>query len=179
VEPERIDTTYSLLESIRDMVAGDAFWSPYLTRLLDDPRHTRAIHLGIFNEPYLNSLLNGAKTVESRFSSVRCAPFSCVKAGDIVLVKRCSGPIVALFLAGEVWSYRLSSQVWRTIKERFGEAIAPAGPDFWRENESATYATLIAVEQLHQIEPIAWDKSDRRGWVVLQRRRSMNLTLFE
>ncbi len=179
MKPERIEATSSLLESIRESVAGDAFWSPYLTGLLDDPRHTRAVHLGIFNQPYMSFLLNGAKTIESRFSSVRCAPFDCVKAGDIILVKRPGGPIVALFLAGEVRSYRLSSQVWETIKERFGEGIAPASPDFWRENESATYATLIGVEHVRQVAPIAWDKSDRRGWVVLHRRRSMNLTLFE
>src|SRR3954451_5351691 len=179
VEPKRIEATYLLLERLRDSVAGDAFWSSYLTGLLDDPRHTRAIHLGIFRRPYDDLLLKGAKTIESRFSSVRCAPFYCVKAGDIVLVKRSSGPIVSLFLAGEVWSYRLSSQVWKTIKERFGEGIAPATPDFWRENESATYATLIEVEHVCQVEPIAWDKSDRRGWVVLYPRRSMNLTLFE
>ena len=179
MKPETVEATYSLLESIRDSVAGDAFWSPYLTGLLGDPRHTRAVHLGIFNQPYIDFLFNGAKTIESRFSSVRCAPFYCVKGGDIVLVKRSSGPIVGLFLAGEVWSYRLSSQVWKTIKERFGEGIAPASPDFWRENESATYATLIEVEHVRQVEPIAWDKSDRRGWVVLHRRRSMNLTLFE
>ena len=60
-----------------------------------------------------------------------------------------------------------------------GEGIAPASPDFWQENESAIYATLIEVEHVRQVEPIAWDKSDRRGWVVLHRRRSMNLTLFE
>ena|SRR5437867_2792240 len=115
----------------------------------------------------------------SRFSSVRCAPFYCVKPGDIVLVKRSSGPIVALFHAGEVWSYRLNSQTWKTIKERFGEALSPASQDFWWDNESATYATLIEVEHVREVEPIAWDKSDRRGWVVLQRRRSMNLTFFE
>jgi hypothetical protein len=179
VEPERIEATYSLLERLRDSVAGDAIWFPYLTESLGDQRHMRAVHLGIFNQPYTDLLFNGAKTIESRFSSARCAPFYCVKGGDIILVKRSSGPIVGLFLAGEVWSYRLSSQVWKTIKERFGEGIAPASPDFWRENESAIYATLIEVKHVRQVEPIAWDKSDCRGWVVLPRRRSMNLTLFE
>lgn len=179
MEPERIEATYSLLERLRDSVAGDAFWFPYLTELLDDPRHTRAIHLGVFNQPYIEFLFNGVKTIESRFSSVRCAPFYCVKGGDIVLVKRSSGPIVGLFLAGEVWSYRLSSRVWKTIKERFEGGIAPASPDFWRENESAMYATLMEVEHVRQVHPLTWDKSDRRGWVVLHRRRSINLTLFD
>jgi hypothetical protein len=179
VKPERLDATYSLLESIRDSFAGDAFWFSYLTGLLDDRRHFRAIHLGIFDQPYIDSLLSGAKTVESRFSSVRCAPLNCVKSGDIVLVKRTSGPIVALFCAGDVWSYRLTSRTWKTIRERFGAAISPTSDDFWREKESAIYATLMQVEHVHQLKPIPWTKSDRRGWVVLQRRRDMNLTLFE
>jgi hypothetical protein len=173
------DATYLLLESIRDSFAGDDFWFSYLTGLLDDRRHSRAVHLGIFSPPYIEFLLRGAKTVESRFSSVRCAPFYCVKPGDIVLVKRSSGPIVALFCAGEVWSYRLTSRTWKTIRERFGEAISPTSKDFWRENESATYATLIQIEHVRQLKPIPWNKSDRRGWVVLQRRRDMNPTLFE
>jgi hypothetical protein len=178
-EPERTNSTSLLLESVRASLPEDAFWFPYLTDLLGDPRHNKAVHLGIFNQPYLDALLFGRKTIESRFSSVRCAPYYSVKTGDIVLVKRSSGPIVGLFRAGEVWSYRLSSKAWTTIKERFGEAISPSGPDFWQDNESATYATLIEVDHVRHLEPISWNKSDRRGWVVLHHRRSMNLTLFE
>jgi len=179
VKPKRIEATYSLIERLRDSVSGDAFWFPYLTELLSDPCHTRAVHLGIFNQPYLDFIFDGTKTIESRFSSVRCAPLYCVKDGDIILMKRSGGPIVGLFCAGEVRSYRLRSQVWKTIKERFGEGIAPASPDFWRENESAVYATLMEVEHVRHVDPLAWDKSDRRGWVVLHRRRSTNLTLFD
>jgi hypothetical protein len=179
IEPERIDDTGSLLEGVRSSVVGDAFWFPYLTGLLEEPRHAKAVHLGIFNQPYLDSLLEGSKTVESRFSSVRCAPVYCVRPGDVVLVKRSGGPIIALFLAGEVWNYRLTSRNWVTIRERFGEAISPASGEFWRDNESATYATLIGVERVRRVEPISWNKSDRRGWVVLHRRRSTNPWLFE
>ncbi len=178
-ESRRIDDASSLLEGIRASIPDDALWAPYLADLQEDPCHTRAVHLGIFNQPYLDSLLGGKKTVESRFSSVRCAPYRSVRPGDVVLVKRSSGPIVALFRAGDVWSHRLTSKAWGMIRERFAEGLCAAGPGFWQENESAAYATLIEVEHLRHLVPIPWNKSDRRGWVVLRRRRNPNPTLFE
>ena len=37
-----------------------------------------------FWEPYLDLILTGQKTVESRFSRRRIAPYGCVAAGDVL-----------------------------------------------------------------------------------------------
>src|SRR4029077_16030744 len=50
-------------------------------------------------QPFLSLVLNGPKTVESRFSRNRCAPFGEVEGGDIILLKEVSGPIRGIGLA--------------------------------------------------------------------------------
>ena len=45
------------------------------------------LHLGIFTEPYLTYMLNGEKTIESRFSKNKIAPYNKIDKSDIVIVK--------------------------------------------------------------------------------------------
>jgi hypothetical protein len=45
----------------------------------------------------LAPLLEGIKTIESRFSRARRAPYGVLSPGDIVAVKRPGGPVVAAF----------------------------------------------------------------------------------
>lgn len=43
-------------------------------------------HLGVFAEPYLALMINGMKTIESRFSKNRTAPYERIAKDDIVFV---------------------------------------------------------------------------------------------
>ena len=47
-----------------------------------------SVHLAILLEPYLQYILDGTKTVESRFSKNRIAPYNMVEPGDVVLLKK-------------------------------------------------------------------------------------------
>ena len=60
------------------------------------------IHIAIMVEPYLSRLLNGEKTIESRFSVNMVAPYKKIKEGDIVLLKKTGGAIKGLFEASKV-----------------------------------------------------------------------------
>lgn len=124
------------------------------------------MHVAIFSEPYLSLVLSGAKTVESRFSRNRCAPFGEVASGDIILIKQVAGPIRGVVLARQAWSYKLTSQPLGRLRQRFGDGIK-ADDAFWEAQADAEYATLIELEFPAAIEPIAIEKRDRRGWVAL------------
>jgi ASC-1-like (ASCH) protein len=50
----------------------------------------------VFIEPYLQFILDGQKTVESRFSANRSAPYQQVGKGDVVLLKRTGGPVMGV-----------------------------------------------------------------------------------
>jgi len=67
---------------------------------------TRGIHLAVLVEPYLSLILDGKKTIESRFSINRHAPFEQVQRGDVLILKRSSGPIEGLCTVSDAWFYR-------------------------------------------------------------------------
>ena len=145
----------------------DPFWKGYLSQFLLPEETPHSIHLAVFVEPYLQFIMDGVKTIESRFSTRRCAPYDRVEGGDIILLKRASGPVVGLCQATSVWSYRLEKNSWKEIKQSYAAELCAQDPEFWRERKSASYATLMRISHVLSIEPIAIEKRDRRGWVVL------------
>ena len=44
-------------------------------------------HLAILTPGWIDLILDGTKTIESRFTKVRCAPFGKVHEGDSVYLK--------------------------------------------------------------------------------------------
>ena len=156
-----------LVDQLRSAVQGDSFWESYLEQLSSLGAATFTLHLAILVEPYLQFILDGKKTVESRFSTRKFAPYNRVDKGDVVLLKQSSGPIVGLCQVNYVWFYQLDPESWRTIREDFAAAICAQNPDFWKEREAATFATLMRIQHVKSIEPIKFAKRDRRGWVVL------------
>ena len=59
-------------------------------------------HLVILKKPYLDKILSGAKTIESRFSKTMIAPFGRIVSGDRLFFKVSSGPVCALGRAVKV-----------------------------------------------------------------------------
>ncbi len=86
-------------------LSGDPAWDLALSRLA---RGEAGLHLAVLTEPFCSLLLDGAKTIESRFSRVRCAPYGTLAEGDIVVVKKTGGPVTGAFQAGTVRSYHLT-----------------------------------------------------------------------
>ena len=161
------------------VVKGDTFWEPYLSSVRNGSSAV-TLHLAVMIEPFLTYMLDGRKTIESRFSAKRTAPFNKIQPGDVILLKRASGPIVAICLAKDTWFYRLDPESWRTIKEDFATYLCAQDPSFWQEREHASFATLIKVERVTPVEHISVKKRDRRGWVVLTPTvRSAELPLFQ
>ncbi len=154
----------NLLTTLRD----DPFWENYLHQFVSQEYSPFALHLAILVEPYLQFILDGKKTIESRFSVHRCPPYKGVHRGDVILLKRSGGPIVGLCQVADAWFYQLDPESWTTIKKDFAVAICAQDPDFWVDREAASFATLIRVKHVRSIAPIKYVKRDRRGWVVLQ-----------
>ena len=157
------------LEELLQQVGGHGFWLNYLSDATK-PRSRIGIHLAIFSEPFLSLVLSGEKTIESRFSRNRCAPYGEISDGDIILVKEVAGPICGVALARRIWCYDLATEPIQRIRARFGAGIC--GDDaFWTSRSDALYATLIELEAPASIAPVSCDKRDRRGWVSLRSRQ--------
>jgi hypothetical protein len=159
-----------LLQDLQTVARHDQVWSGVVDAHVHGSEDQIGIHLAIVLEPYLEFILDGTKSVESRFSRNGCAPFGRVAAGDVVLLKRSSGPVVGLCTVSDVWDYKLTSGTLIEIKDRFGPAIcAPEG--FWEDRREAAFATLMRIDGAVPLPDLAVPKKDRRGWVVLRDHR--------
>ncbi len=167
----------SALEQGRLAVADNKEWTEYLDKNLFRPPPAVSAHLGVFVEPYLSYVLDGSKTIESRFSLNQCDPFGSVTKGDIVLVKEAAGPVVGLCRVSMVWSYVLDPESLTEIRSIFEPAMRVESESFWAERTDAAFATLMQIDHVTRIQPFTIEKKDRRGWVVLKR-RSKQLMLW-
>jgi hypothetical protein len=169
------DLARPLLASVQRDLEADTIWCDILS---GGRQLTIGVHLAIFVEPYLQFLLQGKKTVESRFSVYRCAPYERVRNGDLVFVKRSGGPICGVCRVEHVWNYQLDPFSWNRIRSEFAVALCAQDPSFWKSREEASFATLMAVRDVRSITPIFIRKRDRRGWVVLRPSAELNYGLF-
>ncbi len=126
------------------------------------------VHIAIMIEPYLEYILEGSKTIETRFSKVKCSPYKKVQEGDYILFKRSGGKVVAVSKVSSVSYYEINETGIDFIKEKFGKAICPANKSFWKERSKARYATLISIDKPETLKPFEVKKRDRRGWVTLE-----------
>ena len=126
-------------------------------------------HLAVFTDPYIDLIFSGEKTIESRFSKVRCAPYGKIESGDLVYMKQSSGPILGCFNVKNVEYFEVDDIVCYNIFVRYHEEIFPNFEDEkhyihrWLE---CKYATLIHVEKVLKLDSsIKIEKKDRRAWV--------------
>ena len=101
-------------------------------------------HLAIFKGDGADKILSGEKTIESRFSKSRIAPFGLISSGDLVYIKPSGKDIIGQFRVKKVIFFDL-------------------GPIQHR------YVTLIFIGESTRFitSPIKLKKKDQRGWVVL------------
>ncbi len=131
-------------------------------------------HLAIFTKPAITQIFSGQKTIESRFSKKRIAPFGQISAGDTVFMKLSGKDICGQFTVKKVLSFdNLDREDWQLIKTNFWPQISlgeeSLDKTFLKDHQTAKFATLIYIEQVEQLitSPFTYRKSDRRGWVVL------------
>jgi hypothetical protein len=163
-----LDDVAELANELRVRLPDEPFWCTRLAPLASRDCAAPRAHLAVIHEPFLDHLLAGRKTVESRFSVNRLAPFGEVDAGDLLLLKEAAGPVVGVALIDHVGFYELDPQAWKDIRVRFARALCAEDDEFWAARARARYATLMHVQAVRRVAPLSVDKRDRRGWVVLR-----------
>jgi hypothetical protein len=158
------DARTRLIKHLGKHLADDPAWQPALARL---HRGTAVLHLAVLVEPFLRLLLDGTKTIESRFSRIRCAPWAVLHEGHIVAVKKTGGPVLGAFQAGEVHGYHITPDEVGELRKRFAERICATSDEFWARRAGTSYATLAEVIHPRPVPGLPFPKRDRRGWVVL------------
>lgn len=139
-----------------------------IVRGMSNGSNDRATHLAVMSEPFLSYVLKGKKTIESRFSRYKIAPYQKIQPGDLVLMKRSGGKVVASFVAGAVECIELSQEKLRHLNADYSDAIC-ADDRFWEAQEHKQYVTLVEITRVAPVVNVQIKKRDRRGWVVLPR----------
>ena len=155
----------AILRRVEDSIPAGSHWRERISEALRGDVDV-GIHLGVFVEPFLGAILDGRKTIESRFGVHRCAPFDRVQQGDLIFLKRSGGPVVGIALAGKATFYELDPDTLGDIRERFADKICAEDDEFWEVRAEKRFATLIEIDAVIAIDILSVDKRDRRGWVT-------------
>ena len=158
------DWRAQLRRDLRKAVEAAGLLEPLARRAPSSPY---TLHLAIFEEPYLEWILNGRKTIESRFSVHRVAPYGIVDPGDWLVLKRTSGPVLGLCRVTEVEFFELDSQTRERLRNKYSGPLCANDPAFWDARERSCFATMMHVGEVYRLPPVSCAKRDRRGWVVL------------
>lgn len=151
-----------LLDSLIETTRNDPRWA-VLREAVND---RRTVHLAVMVEPFLSYILEGKKSIESRFSKYAIAPFCQIGTNDLVLLKLTGGPVVGCFTTDSVEFVKLNEREFVRLRRSYSNAIC-ADDDFWKTRTDKSYATLIGVRDVQELPRTRVAKSDRRGWIVL------------
>jgi len=135
-------------------------------RLLCAQMRTKG-HIAIFREPYLDRIMTGTKTIESRLTRNKIAPFARISAGDVVFLKKAAGPVKGIGIVSLVESFsRLNCHELIKILNKRQEGLA-LEDDFRQAKRAANYATFVYFDCVTVIKPFQLLKTSREAWVVL------------
>ena len=130
-------------------------------------------HIAILYRDYLIKILEGKKTIESRFSKVKSIPFGKVSIGDKILLKITSGPICGEAIVDDVKYFNdLTPTKVVDVVQNYKEGLQ-IEEDFLKMKMDSKYATLIFLKNVQEIKPYNIEKRDRRGWVILEKERQL------
>lgn len=127
---------------------------------------SKKVHLGIFGEPYLTYMLEGKKTIESRFSKNKIAPYNQVTKDDIIIVKKSSENVVGYFTIKDVLFFDLNTVSIEEIKSKYNKQLC-VDETFWINKKNSNYATLIIIDNLIKLKPFHINKKGMQTWIKL------------
>ncbi|MBN2456200.1 MAG: ASCH domain-containing protein [Sedimentisphaerales bacterium] len=132
-------------------------------------------HLVVLKKSYLEAILAGRKTIESRFTKNRCQPFGQVAQGDKLFLKISSGPVCATAAVSNVRSFDdITAEKLNSIRKQYNFHIC--GSDtYWQSKADCRYGLLLWLTDVKTIKPVRINKKDWRGWVVLSEKENFGL----
>jgi hypothetical protein len=112
-------------------------------------------HLVILRPPYLDLILSGDKTVESRLSRRRHPAATRCLSGDVLYLKRTGGDIEGRATVAHIDVYAdLDPAALRHLAAEWAGRVAATEPDDWyqrikRDARHAVFLRLTRVERFH------------------------------
>ena len=126
------------------------------------------IHVAILMRRYIDLILCGRKTVESRLSRTRRPPLDCVSRGDRIYFKASAGPFMATAVADGVEFHEdLTPAAIDALRRRLNDAVC-GDAAYWRLKRDSRFGTFIALRGVQQIsEGPSFKPSQYHAWFML------------
>ena len=124
-------------------------------------------HLAILRQPFLNMILSGEKTIESRWSMHKIAPYNKLSIGDKILLKETSKDVIATAKVKDFKYFELTPQLADEIKQKYGKEIGVYKFENWENYRNKKYCTLIWLENVEKVKPFKVKRSNGAGWIVM------------
>jgi len=135
----------------------------------------KKIHLVILKKPYLEAIFEGRKSIESRFTKTKRAPFGQISVGDKLLLKISSGPVCGSAVVGDFETFEnLSPGKIDEIKRKYNHNIL-GSDEYWESKADCRFGVLVWLKNVKTTKPRKIDKKDWRAWVVLTERQNFGL----
>jgi len=130
-----------------------------------------ATHLAVMRQPFLDCVVDGRKTIESRLTRNRVAPFGLVAPGDAIVFKLAGGPLRGAAVVDAVRS--IGPVQWpvlaAAVREMYSELMMT---DDWLElKQGSHYGSFLRLATPIKLPSVTIAKTDRRPWVTLVDRR--------
>lgn len=127
-----------------------------------------AIHVAILKRPYLELILRGRKTIESRLTTTAQPPFGRIAAGERLFFKVSAGPFMATALAGRVEQFSdLNVSRMHALYRQFNAGVCGEAA-YWQFKKHSRYAVFV---HLREVQPIdvgpTYEPNNWKAWFVL------------
>ena len=113
---------------------------------------------------YLTYMLNGNKTIESRFSKNKIIPYNKITKDDIVIIKKSSGDVLGYFTIKDVLFFDLNTTSIEELKLKYNSQLC-VDEIFWNRKKDTKYATLIMIDRLIKLKPFHICKKGMQTWI--------------
>ena len=124
-------------------------------------------HLAILKQPFLNMILSGEKTIETRWSMHKIAPYNKLSIGDEILLKETSKDVIATAKVKDFKYFELTPKIADEIKQKYGKEIGVYKFENWENYRNKKYCTLIWLENVEKVKPFKVKRSNGAGWIVI------------
>ncbi len=132
-------------------------------------------HLAILKKQYLDAILAGRKTIESRLYQTKQKWLSQISAGDKIFLKASSGPVMATAIVDKVKYFEnLTAAQILEMKKQYNQQIL-GDEHYWREKTNSRFGILVWLKNVQPIPHQSIKKFDWRAWVVLTPKENFGL----
>ena len=125
-------------------------------------------HIAILRQPFFDMVLSGEKTIESRWSMNKVAPYGKVSIGDKILLKETGKDVTATAIVKDVKYYELTPEIVEEIRLHYGKQIGTDKFEDWEATLHKRYCTLIWLSNVKNVAPIKVKRSNGAGWLLMK-----------